>query len=212
MKQYGGDGPRLRRADWFRRRFGHLGYIPEGIRVAQLGSVRISGLAGTRSVRPVPRCPDSLSPASRNWTPVGPGPVIVSPTVAFSGRVISIAFDATNPNTIYIGAANGGVWKSTNRGVTWTPKSDYQNSLAIGALAIDPNNNQRIFAGTGQYGEAVGTFYGNGILYSSNGGDSWTELATSTFQRDEISQILFDPTDATSQRMFLTPARGVGLT
>jgi hypothetical protein len=102
--------------------------------------------------------------------------------------------------------ASGRAPTAAERGL---PKSDFQNSLAIGALAIDPNNNLRVFAGTGQYGEAVGTLYGNGILYSSNGGDSWTELATSTFQRDEISKILFDPTDATSQNMFLSARQGV---
>lgn len=213
IKQEGGGGPLLRRNDWFQRRFGHLGYIPDGVRVMQVGSVR--DLRDRRDNKPFDNKPFSVDvpgqpqPGVCNWTPVGPGPVIVNATTAFSGRVISIAFDPTNANIIYIGAANGGVWKSTDRGVTWSPKSDYQNSLAIGALAIDPNNNQRVFAGTGQYGEAVGTFYGNGILYSANGGDNWTELATAAFQRDEISQILFDPTDATSQRMFLSSRQGV---
>jgi hypothetical protein len=209
VKQDGGGGPLLRRSDWFRRRFGHLGYIPDGVRVAQVASVRDLRIRRDKETRVPVEVPGQPQPGVCNWTPVGPGPVIVNSNTAFAGRVIAIAFDPTNANTIYIGAANGGVWKSTNRGVTWSPKSDYQNSLAIGTLAIDPNNNQRVFAGTGQYGEAVGTFYGNGILYSSNGGDSWTELATSTFQRDEISRILFDPTDPTSQRMFLSSRQGV---
>jgi len=209
VKQDGGGGPFLRQLDWFRRRFGHLGYIPEGVRITQLESIRDLRTRRDRDIFSPGPVPEQPQPGVCNWTPVGPGPVIVSPTSAFAGRVISIAFDPSNANIIYIGAANGGVWKSTNRGVTWSPKSDYQNSLAIGALAIDPNNNQRVFAGTGQYGGAVGTFYGNGILYSSNGGTSWSELATATFQRDEISQILFDPTDATSQRMFLSSRQGV---
>ena len=209
IKQDGGGGPFLRQQDWFQRRFGHLGYIPEGLRLTQVESIRNLRRLRDKDIGLPDPVPGQPQPGVCNWTPVGPGPVVVSPTSAFAGRVISIAFDPTNANTIYIGAANGGVWKSTNRGVTWSPRSDYQNSLAIGALAIDPNNNQRIFAGTGQYGAAVGTFYGNGILYSSNGGTSWTELATSTFQRDEISKLLFDPTDTTSQRMFLSSRQGV---
>src|SRR5439155_26704244 len=136
--------------------------------------------------------PSHPVPGVCNWTPVGAGPLVVSPTLAFSGRVISIAFHPTNPAIIYAGAANGGVWKSTDNGQSWDPKSDYQNSLAIGALAIDPNDSQRIFAGTGQYGAAVGTFYGNGILRSIDGGNTWTELATAAFIRDEVSRLLFD--------------------
>ena len=209
IKEDGGGGPFMRQSDWFKRRFGHLGFIPDGVRITQIESIRKIRALRDKVRRTMSQLPGQPVPSSCNWTPVGPGPVIVNPTRAYVGRIISIAFDHTNPNTIYIGAANGGVWKTNNRGVTWSPKSDYQNSLAIGALAIDPNNNQRIFAGTGQYGAAVGTFYGNGILYSSNGGDTWTELGTSTFQRDEISKILFDPTDVTSQRMFLSSTQGV---
>jgi len=209
IKAAGGGGPLMRQLHWFERRFGHLGFIPDGVRKVQIDSVRrlrrrrpeVFEFDNEPAGQPVP--------GTCNWTPVGPGPVIVSPTTAFVGRVISIAFDPNNPDTVYAGAANGGVWKSLDRGKTWSPKSDYQISLAIGSLAIDPNNPLRIFAGTGQYGAAVGTFYGNGILYSSNGGDSWTELATATFQRDEISRLLFDPTDGTSQKMLLSSRQGV---
>lgn len=212
LKEEGGGGALMRRLDWFQRRFGHLGFIPEGTRKTQIDSIR-----QLRDRRTLFDTFDTFDdepagqpvPGSCNWTPVGPGPVIVSPTTAYVGRVISIAFDTTTPDTIYIGAANGGVWKSTDRGITWSPKSDYQMSLAIGALAIDPNDHLRVFAGTGQYGAAVGTYYGNGILYSADGGDTWAELATSTFERDEISRLLFDPTDATSQRMFLASRQGV---
>ena len=206
IKEAGGGGALMRRLDWFRRRFGHLGYIPDGVRVVQVDSVRKLRKGRPRGTDPAPSQP---VPGACNWTPAGPGPVIVGPGTAYSGRAISIAFDPDNNDTIYVGAANGGVWKTTNRGQTWSPKSDFQNSLAIGALAIDPNDHLRIFAGTGQYGEAVGTLYGNGILFSSNGGDTWSELATATFQRDEISKILFDPTDATSQKMFLSSRQGV---
>jgi photosystem II stability/assembly factor-like uncharacterized protein len=208
-KAAGGGGPLMRQLHWFERRFGRLGFIPEGVRKAQIDSVRrLRSRSGDFDGTGEPPAGQPI-PGSCNWTPVGPGPAIVSPTLAVAGRVISIAFDPVTPDTVYVGAANGGVWKSTDRGKTWSPKSDYQMSLAIGALAIDPNNPQHIFAGTGQYGSAVGTFYGNGILYSGNGGDSWTEIATATFQRDEISRILFDPTDPTSQHILLSSRQGV---
>lgn len=209
VKHAGGGGPLMRRADWFKRRFGHLGFIPDGVRVAQIDAVRKLRDQARKRASFGDNVPGQPVPGSCNWTPVGPGSVIVSPTTSFVGRVISIAFDTKAPDTVYVGAANGGVWKSTDRGQTWSPKSDYQMSLAIGTLVVDPHNHLRVFAGTGQYGAAVGTFYGNGILYSDNGGDTWTELATGTFQRDEISRLLFDPTDATSQSMFLSSRQGV---
>jgi photosystem II stability/assembly factor-like uncharacterized protein len=209
VKDAGGGGPLLRRLDWFRRRFGHLGFIPDGVRKTQLDAMRTL----RRHAQKLPEGAADIAgqpvPGSCNWTPVGPGPVLVNSATAFSGRAISIAFDPVDSDIIYVGAANGGLWKSTDRGLTWSPKSDYQNSLAIGTIAIDPNDRLRVFAGTGQYGDAVGTFYGNGILFSANGGNSWSELATTTFLRDEISKILFDATDATSQRLFLTSRQGV---
>lgn len=209
IKEDGGGGALMRRLDWFRRRFGHLGHIPDGVRVVQVDSVRkLRNLRDKAETGTGPE-PGQPVPGVCNWTPAGPGPVIVNSTTAWAGRVISIAFDPVNNDTIYIGAANGGVWKSTNRGQTWSPKSDFQNSLAIGTIAIDPNDHLRIFAGTGQYGEAVGTLYGNGILFSPDGGNTWSELATATFQRDEISKILFDPSDGTSQKMFLSSRQGV---
>ncbi len=206
----GWDPPYWRELDFFKRRFGHLGYIPDGVREQQISELRkirgrqMKDAAGTDNAEP-----SQPVPGSCNWTPVGPSAVVVNATTAYSGRAISIAFHPTDPLTIYVGTANGGVWKTVDGGQRWSPKSDYQRSLAIGALAIDPNDPQRIFAGTGQYGSAVGTFYGNGILRTIDGGNSWTELATATFLRDEISKLLFDPTDGTSQRMFLSSRTGV---
>jgi hypothetical protein len=216
----GGEGEGLsylRAISLFRRRFGHLGFVPPGIRQTQINHIRQlrhqrderifnlktnGGFENFDSSMPVP--------GVCNWTPAGAGPVVVGASLAWAGRTLCIAFDPTNPNIIYIGTANGGVWKSTDGGLNWAPKSDYQMSLAIGTIAIDPNNPLRIFAGTGEYNDiGAGTYYGNGILLSTNGGDNWTEIGTTSFQRDEISRILFDSTDATSQRMFLSSDSGV---
>ena len=196
----------------FERKFGHLGFVPPGVRDTQIRDVRrLRVLRDRNKKRPIPgpdgRQPD---PSGCNWTPLGAGPVVLNMTTAFAGRVISIAFHPTNASIIYIGTANGGVWRSDDGGTSWTAKSDYQRSLAIGCLALDPNDPDHIVAGTGEFfGDGVGVFYGNGILASADGGNTWTELATSTFERDEISRIYFDPTDATSQRMFLSAGTGV---
>jgi photosystem II stability/assembly factor-like uncharacterized protein len=205
---------------FFKRRFGHLGFVPPGMRETQITHIRLlrerrdrikqRDELRKRFIEDLELEPTMPIPGVCNWNPVGTGPLVVGVSQALAGRTLAIAFDPNTPSTVYIGTAGGGVWKSMDSGLTWSPKTDYHMSLAIGALAIDPNNHLRIFAGTGEYNDvSAGTYYGNGILRSEDGGDTWTELATATFQRDEISRILFDPMDATSQHMFLSSATGV---
>ena len=132
-----------------------------------------------------------------SWVSFGPTPIMncfggpkVDP--ACSGRVSSIAIDPRNPNTIYIGAASGGVWKSTDNGATWTPLMDSltNSSLNVGALAIDPNG--VVYVGTG---EGDWPTYGSGVLKSTDGGKTWMSLGTSTFGRSAFTKIAVDPKD-----------------
>lgn len=195
---------------FYEQRFGAIGFVPAGTRRVQIDSVRrLRAEALDLPAGEDPQAPRQPDPAVCNWTPLGAGPVVTG-TTGWAGRTLSIAIDPTDTDIVYIGTANGGVWKTTDGGATWLPKSDFQMSLAISALAIDPNNHLRVFAGTGEYNNiGVGTYYGNGLLRSTNGGDTWTELATTTFTRDEISRIVFDPTDATGQKMYLSSSIGV---
>ena len=94
-------------------------------------------------------------------------------------------FRSTNPNVVYIGGAQGGVWKTTNGNdadgaITWTPLTDAQASLAMGAIAIDPNNTQTIYAGTGENSGSGDSYYGAGLLRSTDGGNSWTRVSNGT--------------------------------
>jgi photosystem II stability/assembly factor-like uncharacterized protein len=112
------------------------------------------------------------------WTLIGPQPT--STPFEFnpvSGRVTALAVDPTNSNVIYLGGAEGGVWKSTDGGTTWTPLTDSQPSLAVGSMAIDPQNPQTIYVGTGEQDLALNNYAGAGILKSTNGGASWTSLS-----------------------------------
>lgn len=118
--------------------------------------------------------PNSVTP----WTSIGPAPTI-SGGDNNSGRVTSVAVDPANSQVIYVGGAQGGVWKTTNGGTSWTPLTDTQCSLAIGALAIDPLNSNIIYAGTGELNFSSDSYYGCGILKSTNGGASWTTLGSS---------------------------------
>jgi len=195
------DKPFRRTLESFNRSYAHIGFIPQGVRETQISEIRTlrQNEYNLYSVPVTGIC---------NWTPVGAGPLPNGTDEgkypALSGRVAAIAIDPINPNIIYIGTAIGGVWKSIDSGHTWSPKTDYQMNLAIGAIAIDPFDTSRIFAGTGGY-----DMTGNGILLSEDGGNKWLELATDIFERVSISRIIFDITDPTSKRMFLACEYGV---
>jgi hypothetical protein len=132
-------------------------------------------------------------PGDALWHLMGPQPVneLVSVNSGFptaSGRVTAIAVDPTDAtgNTVYIGAAAGGVWKTTNGGTTWTALTDTQPSLSIGSIAIDPNSCtpapcKTIYVGTGEENFNGDAYYGAGILKSTDGGTTWTQIGASTF-------------------------------
>lgn len=88
------------------------------------------------------------------WTDIGPAPLSGSPqdisgTQLLSGRVTGIAVDPTDSNTIFLAAAGGGVWMTSDGGTTWTSLTDDQTTLAMGAIAVAPSNHLKIYAGTG---------------------------------------------------------------
>src|SRR5215204_1235151 len=84
------------------------------------------------------------------WAPVGPSPMTEG-TLGANGVTTAIAINPNNSNIIYQGTAGGGVWRTNDGGVTWTPLFDRQLALGIGgpgALAIDPNNTDTLYVGT----------------------------------------------------------------
>src|SRR5882724_3897817 len=131
------------------------------------------------------------APFTGAWHPIGPQPTVPGSGNAAgssgntSGRVEAIAIDPTDAtgNTVFIGAAQGGVWKTTDGGINWQPLTDFQASLAMGALAIaiDPTNtldakHRVIYAATGeQAGTGADIYYGAGVLKSLDGGQTWAQ-------------------------------------
>ncbi|MCE9558861.1 MAG: hypothetical protein K8R88_07895 [Armatimonadetes bacterium] len=108
-----------------------------------------------------------------------------------TGRVGAVAYDPSNTETLYLGGANGGVWKSTNNGSTWIPLTDDWDVMQVSALAVDPQSPNTIYAGTGDFHGGGG--FANGIMKSMDGGQSWARYGQNEFGASAVSQILIDP-------------------
>ncbi len=104
-----------------------------------------------------------------------------------AGRMTALAVDG---QTVYAGAAAGGVWRSTNGGRSWTPVFDQQNDLSIGALAIDPADHS-VWVGTGEPNTNQDSYTGNGVYRSADHGRTW-QLVGSSLPEYLIYQITFD--------------------
>ncbi|HEX5667724.1 MAG TPA: hypothetical protein VFX73_02910, partial [Chitinophagaceae bacterium] len=108
-----------------------------------------------------------------------------------SGRVTSIDALASDPNTIILGSASGGVWKTTNGGSTWLPVFDEQPTLNIGSVAIQQNNANVIWAGTGEGNPRNSLNLGEGIYKTMDGGRSWKKMGLEKTRN--IHRILINP-------------------
>ena len=164
------DAPR-RRMEWFyHQRAYPNAKIPAGARLRamrQLEALRAREAAARGG---------HAQPAAANWTLVGPQPLNGFWGVN-SGRVAAAVVDPTNSNVVYMGAAQGGVWKTTDGGVNWTPLTDTQPSLAVGSIALDPQNHNTVYVGTGEENNSGDSYYGAGILKSTDGGMTWTQIS-----------------------------------
>ena len=147
---------------------------------------------------------------SCDWSVLGPAPQVETGPGSLgkiSGRVTSLALDLTHDatgNTLYLGAAYGGVWKSTNAlagSPSFTSLSDQTKSLAVGAIAVDGSHTPPyLYIGTGEANMSGDCYYGVGILTSQDGGSTWNQVSTATsgggsvtFLGVSFSKILVDP-------------------
>ncbi len=136
---------------------------------------------------------------STSWAPVGPAPIPNGQTngtsVAVSGRVTAIAVNPTNANTVYVGTADGGLYRSLDGGSTWTALMDAAQTLSIGAIAIDPLNSSTILVGTGDGYD----FFGVGVYMITNADGVAPTLTGpfggSAFDQIAITKVLISPTD-----------------
>ncbi len=128
----------------------------------------------------------AMSLRDTRWRALGPTRINgedFSPSGQFAGRASTIAIHPTDPDILYVGGAQGGVWRSDDAGLNWTPLTDNECSLAMGSIAIDPVDPQIVYAGTGEQHFSGDSYYGCGVLRSLDGGATWEQLGADVFVR-----------------------------
>ncbi|HKP35977.1 MAG TPA: hypothetical protein VJT71_03895 [Pyrinomonadaceae bacterium] len=111
-----------------------------------------------------------------------------------SGRVSGIAVDPNNAARYFVSAASGGVWKTVNAGITWTPVFDREGSYSIGCVVLDPKNPLTVWVGTGENNSQRSVSYGNGVYRSDDGGKTWKNVGLKT--SEHIGRIAIDPSNS----------------
>ncbi|HUH13957.1 MAG TPA: hypothetical protein VMK65_12660 [Longimicrobiales bacterium] len=116
----------------------------------------------------------------------------VGPAVT-GGRIHDVEALADRPSTLYVAAASGGLWKSTNGGTTWAPIFDDQPVSTFGDLAIAPSNPDVLYAGTGEQNNRQSTSWGNGVYRSDDAGTTWRHLGLD--ETRHIGRVLVHPSN-----------------
>jgi hypothetical protein len=153
------------------------------------------------------------------WSQIGPSSVpngqeLGGADTKISGRATAIAVDPTDSNTIYLGTAQGGVWRSTDGGSTWTSIFDAASSLAIGAIALAPSSPTTLYVGTGEGNFGCDNFFGVGLYRIDNAKTSATLVgplnknagAANVLSGRAITSVIVDPTNAAN--VFVGTKRG----
>ncbi len=120
------------------------------------------------------------------WRNVGP--------VVQGGRLVDMEVVPGQPYTFYAAYASGGLWKTTNNGHTFEPLFDDQVTMIMGDIAVDPNNPETVWVGTGENNSSRSSYGGMGIYRSDDGGQSWRYMGLG--DTDRIGRILIDPNDS----------------
>ena len=176
-----------KREEWFyKQRASVNGRIPAGARLKAFQHMqRMMAAEGKLIQSPdgsyaevAPQTGATTFPA---WSSIGPSPTTGGTFSPVTGRITTIAVDPSDSsgNTVLIGGAQGGIWRSTDAGQTWTPVGDQNPSLAMGSIAFAPSQPGTVYAGTGEQASiGFDVYYGAGVLKSTDHGQTWTQTCT----------------------------------
>src|SRR5688500_2504936 len=117
----------------------------------------------------------------------------IGPAVT-SGRLHDVVLDPKDPAVLYVAAASGGLWKTSNKGVTWKPIFEKQPDNTFGALAIYERDPNIIWAGTGEQNNSQSSSWGTGVYRSTDAGETWTHLGLrETRSIGSVAHVTTDP-------------------
>jgi len=117
------------------------------------------------------------------WRSIGPANM--------GGRVADVEGVPGDPNIVYVATASGGLWKTTNSGVTWKPIFERQGTLSIGDVALQPGNPDVVWVGTGESNTRNSVSFGDGVYKSTDGGKTWKHMGLK--DTEHISAIVINP-------------------
>jgi len=172
----------FKRYEWFMEpRVDKNGYLPVKTYISELEKVK------------------KQKSTNGNWQSLGPATTpleIGSSDIRGVGRLNGIAFDPDNEDIIYVAAPDGGVWKTTNGGQSWTVLTDDFASLGVSDIAISPQNGNIIYLATGD--RDANSAYSTGVYKSTDCGNNWslTSLTFSLADNIKLSRILVDPNNS----------------
>ncbi|MGH9697473.1 MAG: WD40/YVTN/BNR-like repeat-containing protein, partial [Bryobacteraceae bacterium] len=157
----------------------------------------------TPSVAPSPTPTLQMSPAASASPPASPTPLqltdvlfknlkarAIGPAV-MGGRVSDIAIDPRNPAVFFVGLATGGLFKTSDNGITFSPVFDKEPLLSIGAIAIASSDSDVVWVGTGEANDRNSSEWGDGVYRSTDGGGTWDNVGLK--ESRAIARIVVDP-------------------
>src|SRR5947209_10593366 len=142
----------------------------------------------TPQTTPTPENPGDETTATKSferleWRNIGPANM--------GGRIADIEGVAGNPNVVYVATASGGLFKTTNGGVKWTPVFERQGSISIGDIALEPGNPDVIWLGAGESAVRNSVSFGDGVYKSTDGGQTWRHVGLR--DTEHVSKIVINP-------------------
>jgi len=117
----------------------------------------------------------------------------LGPTVT-TGRIADIAIDPKTPSTWYVASAIGGLWKTLDRGASWTPIFDSYSSFSMGCVTVDPKDSNTVWLGTGENLSQRSVAFGDGVYKSTDAGKTWTRMGLE--KSEHIAKVLIHPKDS----------------